>query len=92
MQVQKPQAVARYALSIETEGLSADFYENYIQTINAVTADDILRAANKYFLLDNIRIIIAGKGQEVIPGLEKLRIPIFYFDNYGNPVEKPIYE
>jgi zinc protease len=91
MQVQKPQAIARYALNIETEELPADFYENYIKTINAVTADDILRAANKYFLLDNTRIIIAAKGSEVIPGLEKLNIPMFYFDNYGNAVEKPIY-
>ena len=92
MQVEKPQAIARYALNIETEDLPADFYENYIKTINAVTSEDVLRAANKYFLLDNTRIIIAGKGSEVIPGLEKLKIPMFYFDNYGNPVEKPIYK
>ena len=89
MQVEKPQAVARYALNIETEKLPADFYEKYIQTINNVTADDIYRVANKYFLLDNMRIVIVGKGSDVIPGLEKLQIPISYFDKYGNPVEKP---
>ena len=89
MQVEKPQAVARYALNIETEKLPADFYEKYIQTINNVTADDIYRVANKYFLLDNMRIVIAGKGSDVIAGLEKLQIPIYYFDKYGNPVEKP---
>lgn len=90
MQVEKPQAVARYALNIETEKLPADFYEKYIQTINNVTADDIYRVSNKYFPLDNMRIVIAGKGSEVIPGLEKLQIPIFYYDKYGNPVEKPV--
>ncbi|WP_291097108.1 MULTISPECIES: M16 family metallopeptidase [unclassified Flavobacterium] len=90
MQVQKPQAVARYALNIETEGLPENFYENYIKTINAVTAEDVQRAANKYFMLDNTRIVIAGKGSEVIPGLERLKIPIFYFDKYGNPAEKPV--
>lgn len=89
MQVEKPQAVARYALNIETEKLPADFYEKYIQTINNVTADDIYRVANKYFLLDNMRIVIVGKGSDVIPGLEKLQIPISYYDKYGNPVEKP---
>jgi predicted Zn-dependent peptidase len=92
MQVEKPQSVARYALNIETEELPPDFYENYIKTINAVTPDDILKAANKYFLIDNTRIIIAGKGSDVIPGLEKLNIPMFYFDNYGKPVEKPVYK
>ena len=90
MQVEKPQAVARYALNIETEKLPADFYEKYIQTINNVTADDIYRVANKYFLLDNMRIVIAGKGSDVIPGLEKLQIPIYYFDKYGNSIEKPV--
>lgn len=89
MQVEKPQTVARYALNIETEKLPADFYEKYIQTINNVSADDIYRVANKYFLLDNLRIVIVGKGSEVIPGLEKLQIPISYFDKYGNPTEKP---
>jgi zinc protease len=90
MQVEKPQTVARYALNIETEGLPADFYEKYIQTINAVTADDVLRVANKYFLIDNIRIVIAGKGSEISAGLEKLKIPMFYFDKYGTPLEKPV--
>lgn len=89
MQVEKPQAVARYALNIETEKLPADFYEKYIQTINNVTADDIYRVANKYFLLDNMRIVIVGKGSDVISSLEKLQIPIFYFDKFGNPIEKP---
>lgn len=90
MQVQKPQAVARYALNIETEQLPADFYEKYIQTINAVTPEDILRVANKYFLLDNTRIVIVGKASEVTPGLEKLKLPMYFFDKYGNPVEKPV--
>ena len=92
MQVEKPQAVARYALNIETEGLPANFYENYIKAINDVTAEDVMIAANKYFLLDNTRIVIAGKGSDVVSGLESLKIPMFFFDKYGNPVEKPIYK
>lgn len=89
MQVEKPQTVARYAMNIETEGLPADFYENYIKNINAVTPDDVMRVANKYFMADNTRIVIVGKGSEVLPGLEKLKIPMFYFDKFGNPVAKP---
>ena len=91
MKVEKPQSVARYALNIETDDLPKDFYENYIKNINAVTPDDILKAANKYFLIDNTRIIIAGKGEEVLQGLEKLNIPMYYFDKFGNPTEKPTY-
>ncbi len=90
MQIQKPGTVARYALLSQTQGLPADFYENYIKNINAVTADDIKRVANKYFLADNTRVIITGKGSEVLPGLEKLGMPMFYFDKFGNPIEKPV--
>jgi len=89
MQVEKPATVARYALNIETEGLPANFYENYIKNINAVTPEDVLRVANKYFLADNARIVVVGKASEVISGLESLKIPIFYFDKFGNPTEKP---
>jgi len=89
MNVEKPQTVARYALNIETEGLPADFYENYIKKIQAVTADDVMRVMNKYVLADNMRILVTGKGADVIPGLEKLNIPIFYFDKFGNPTDKP---
>ena len=90
MQIEKPQTVAGYALRIKTQGLPEDFYENYIKNINAVTADDVLAVANKYFLEDNIRVVIVGKGSEVISGLEKLKIPMFYFDKFGTPTEKPV--
>ncbi|POS02680.1 putative Zn-dependent peptidase [Flavobacterium croceum DSM 17960] len=89
MQVEKPQSVARYAYNIATEGLPANFYENYIKNIQAVTADDVMRVMNKYVLADNLRILVTSKGSEVLPGLEKLGIPVFYFDKFGNQTEKP---
>ena len=90
MKSQQPQAIARYALYTETENLSKDFYKNYIKNINAVTPEEVQTAANKYILSDNMRIVIVGKASEVLPGLEKLNIPIFYFDNQGNPTNKPL--
>lgn len=89
MQVEKPATIARYAVNIETQGLPADFYENYIKNINAVTAEDIQRVANKYFQDDHLRILVVSKGSEVLAGLESLKIPMFYFDKFGNPTEKP---
>lgn len=89
MQIEKPQTIARYALNTKLYNLPDNFYENFIANINAVTADDILRVANKYFSYDNSRIVVVGKGSEVIAPLEKLGIPMFFFDKYGNPTEKP---
>ena len=93
MQIEKPSTIAGYALNKETQGLPEDFYENYIKNINAVTAEDIKNAANKYFLSDYTRVVIVGKAADVLPGLEAMskreKLPIFYFDKYGNPTEKP---
>lgn len=90
MNIEKPQTVAQYALRIKTQELPENFYENYIANINAVTAEDVKRVANTYFKADNWRIVVVGKGADVLPGLEKIGLPILYFDKYGNPAEKPV--
>jgi hypothetical protein len=89
MNVEKPETVARYALNIERNDLPEDFYENYLANINAVTADDVMRVVKKYFNKDNIRITVTSKGSEVVPALEKLDYPMYYFDKTGQPSEKP---
>ena len=89
MAMEKPGTIARYALLAQTQNLPDDFFENYVKNINAVTADDILRVSKKYFHEDNIRVLITGKASEVLSGLESLKMPIFYFDKFGNPTEKP---
>lgn len=89
MGVQKPATVAGFALRTRTQNLPADFYENYVKNISAVTAEDVMKAASKYFIQDNMRWVIVGKGSEVVPALEKLKMPIMYFDKYANPAQKP---
>ena len=89
MTVEKPETVARYALNIEKNNLPEDFYKTYLEKINAVTTDDVLRVAQKYFNKDNARIVVTSKGIDVIPVLEKMGYPINYFDKEGNPTGKP---
>ena len=89
MAMEKPGTIARYALMTQTQNLPADFFETYVKNINAVTVDDILRVAQKYFKEDNIRVLVTGKASEVLGGLEALKMPIFYFDKFGNPTERP---
>ncbi|MDE0535694.1 M16 family metallopeptidase [Tenacibaculum sp. L6] len=88
--VEKPQTVANYALNILTNNLPEDYYQNYLKNINAVTLDDVQNAAIKYFKGDKARIIITGKGIDVLKNLEKTAdYKINYFDKNGNPTEKP---
>ena len=89
MDVQKPRTAANYALNIARYNLPKDFYANYIENINAVTIDDVQNAAIKYFKGDKARIVITGKGIEVLKNLEKGDYVIKYFDKEGNATTKP---
>jgi predicted Zn-dependent peptidase len=90
MEVQKPATAARYALNRELYNLPEDYYETYLEKINAVTINDLQDAAIKYFKGDKARIIITGKGIDVLKNLEKNSdYKINYFDKFGNPSEKP---
>ena len=90
MNAQKPQTVAHQALAIETQGLPADFYENYIKNIDAVTVEEVEAAAQKYFKADNSRVIVVGKAEDVLPGLERLGYPINFYDKEGKPTANPL--
>lgn len=90
MSLENPQTQARFALNILTEKLPADFYETYLQKINAVTQSDVQRVAQKYFKNNNLRIVVTGKATEVLSALQGLNVPIFYFDKYANKTDSPL--
>lgn len=87
--VERPGTIAGYALNILQNNLPEDYYENYLSNINAVTLDDVQNAAIKYFKGDKARIVITGKGIDVLKNLESTDYVIKYFDKEGNPTEKP---
>ncbi|MFD2433989.1 M16 family metallopeptidase [Mesonia maritima] len=96
LRLEDPSTIADYALNIETNDLDDDFYEKFLQKINAVTPEDIQRVAKKYFKTDKMQIVVAGKGSEVADNLENVtvngkKIPVRYYDKKGNLVEKPEY-
>ncbi|MBT8295976.1 MAG: insulinase family protein, partial [Gramella sp.] len=95
LRLESPSTLANYALNIKTNDLSDDFYENYLKRINEVTAEDIKRVANKYYQIDNMRIVVAGKASEIAENLEKVEfngktIPVKYYNKLGEEIEKPV--
>lgn len=89
MNVQKPSTAARFALNIAMYNLPKDYYENYLANINAVTLQEVQDAAHELFTGNKARIIITGKGIDVLKNLEKLKYKINYFDKNANPTTKP---
>ena len=97
MALEKPETVANYALNIETEDLPKDFYETYLERLDAITKEDVLKAAQKHFSTSNARVVVTGKGTDVLENLEKVNfngktIPVLFYDKYANKTEKPNYE
>ena len=91
--IESPQVGAKYAVDIKLNDLPKDFYETYLEKINAVSAEDVKRVANKYFNYPNgTRIIVVGKGSDVADNLtENVGWPVTYFDHYANPIAKPVF-
>lgn len=94
LSLEQPSTIANFAMEIETEDLNDDFYEEYLERIDKVTKEDVQRVAKKYFLADNSRIVIAGKGADVLENLEKMTYngktyPINYYNRFGEKTEKP---
>ena len=97
MALERPQTIASYALNIETEGLPKDFYKTYLERINAITIEDVQKAAQKYIDVNNARVVITGKGSDVVDNLEQLtfngkKVPIKYYDKFANETDKPDYD
>ena len=84
--LENPARTASFASNILINNLPKDFYRTYLQKINAVTPDDILRVSKKYFGHDDTRIVIVGKQEVFVPALTKLGFTVKAFDNYAAPV------
>lgn len=89
MSLEQPATIARFALNQKVQDLPADFYTNYLKSIDKVTAADVTNAVKATILPNQSRIFIAGKASDISEGLEKLGYPVKYFDKEANPVAKP---
>ncbi len=85
--LENPARIAGFASSILINNLPKDFYRTYLQKLNAVTTDDILRVAKKYYNHDNTRVVIVGKTETFTPGLKKAGFTVSEFDNLAEPVK-----
>lgn len=87
--LERPETIARFALNEKVQNLPADFYTNYLKSIDKVTAADVSAAVKATILPNQSRIFVAGKAADISEGLEKLGYPVKYYDNEANPTAKP---
>ena len=69
-------------------GLPLDYYDHYIERINAVTADDVQRVARRYIDPDHFDIVVVGDKNQIEAGIKALNEgPIVYRDVWGQEIK-----
>lgn len=84
--LESPQTVATFAINSAIYNLPADYYQNYLKNIAAVTVKDVNEAARKYINPENAHILVVGNADEIEKGLAQFG-SITYYDIYGNEVD-----
>ena len=87
--LEDPATVARFALNIQKYNLPEDYYETYLEKLNAVTAEDVKAMAQKYLTPDNALILAVGDVPNMKASLSKFAKDgnVEMYDYTGNIVK-----
>lgn len=90
--LQDPQTIARFAINTAKYNLPADYYNNYLKNVAAVTVDDIQEMAKKYIKPDNAIILVVGDKSDVADKLKPFAASkeVSFYDTYGNDYVEPL--
>ena len=89
--LENPATVAVYAINTARYNLPADYYANYLKMVEAVTAEDVQRAAQKHINPDKMYILAVGNAAEVADKLKKFDKEdgaIAYYSATGEEVDR----
>lgn len=77
---------------IQLNNLPADYLQTYRDKINAVTAADVQRVAQKYITPDKIAVVIVGDAGEILKQSKPYFTNIEIFDTVGKKIEAATFE
>lgn len=69
--LQSPEALAARLTDIELYGFPKDHLETYIQKLKGVTTGDVQRVVQKYFLVDDMVVVLVTPAEETTPRVQK---------------------
>ncbi len=92
--MEDPENIANFAYNTKTQNLPPNFYNNLLKNIQKVTREDISRVSKKYFDPMLMRVVVTGKGSDILTPLENMefngqKLKVLYFDKYGNGTARP---
>jgi zinc protease len=81
------QDIAFQLVPVALYGLPLDYYNNYVQNIEAVTQADVTRVAQQYINPGSLAVVIVGDRKSIEPGLKAINVaPIVIRDMSGQPI------
>jgi zinc protease len=76
-------------VQIKMFGLPDDYLETYRDRVQAVTLDEIQKAAEKYVTPDEAAIIIVGDGRQIVEQVDPYAKDIQFFNTAGKEKDRP---
>jgi len=85
--LEDPQTIANFAINTQRYKLPKDYYETYLQSLNALTLDDIRGVIRKYILPFNYNLVVVGRRDSIEQGLVQYNRDgkITFLDAFGKP-------
>jgi predicted Zn-dependent peptidase len=81
------QQIAAALVPVALYDLPLDYYNNYVQRIEAITQADVQRVANQYINPASLAIVIVGDRKSIEQGLKAVKAgPIVFRDFFGQPI------
>lgn len=87
--LERPQTIARFALNIIKYNLNKDYYQTYLKRLEAISKEDVLLMAQKYFTAKNCNIIVVGN-EDVLAKLKQFDADgvVEIWDAFGDQVKE----
>ena len=82
------QDIAFQLVPVALYGLPLDYYNNYVQSIEAITEADVARVAQQYINPSSLAVVIVGDRKSIEPALKAINVgPLVIRDISGQPIQ-----
>lgn len=87
--LEEPGTVADFALTTARFNLPADYYQNYLTKLNAVTPEQLMATSQKFIKIKRAHILVVGNRDEVADRLKQFSSTgkINYYETNGEPAK-----
>ena len=92
--MEDPENIANFAYNTKTQNLPPHFYNHLLKNVQKVSREDISRVSKKYFNPNLMRVVVTGKGSDILTPIENIefndrKLDVFYYDKYVNATDQP---